>query len=199
MIFSRLKGFSEAKVRVEQYPTEPAIAAEVLWKAYMAGEIQEEAIADLGCGTGILGIGCLLLGSKRVFFVDIDPGALEICRSNLSWIKSEGYTIGQATLINCPVKEFNETVDLVIQNPPFGTKVKHADKEFLEKAMNLAPLIYSFHKSESKAFIRALSSEKGFQITEYFSFDFPIKQSMKHHTKRIQRIGVGCWKLEKIS
>ena len=78
MIFSRLKGFSEAKVRVEQYPTEPAIAAEVLWKAIMAGEIQEKTIADLGCGTGILGIGCLLLGSKRVFFVDIDPGALEI-------------------------------------------------------------------------------------------------------------------------
>ena len=39
-------------------------------------------VADLGCGSGILGIAALLLGAERVAAVDIDPVAERIAREN---------------------------------------------------------------------------------------------------------------------
>ena len=69
---SRLKGFIIAKVSSEQYITPSSIAAEVLWKAHLLGEVRDKTIVDLGCGSGILGIGALLLGAKKVIFVDND-------------------------------------------------------------------------------------------------------------------------------
>ena len=77
VVLSRLSVFQRPKVRVEQYPTDSEIAAEVLWSAFMKGDIDKMCIADLGCGTGILGIGALLLGAKKVYFLDIDQNALE--------------------------------------------------------------------------------------------------------------------------
>ena len=39
-------------------------------------------VLDLGCGSGILGIGALVLGCDSCFGVDIDPKAPEVVRSN---------------------------------------------------------------------------------------------------------------------
>jgi len=81
---SRLEGFHTGKVSAEQYTTPSSIAAEVLWKAYMEGYIEGKRVLDLGCGTGILGIGALLLGAERAYMADNSPEALSICKKNLS-------------------------------------------------------------------------------------------------------------------
>lgn len=39
-------------------------------------------VADIGCGSGILSIGAVLLGAKAVYGVDIDPLAVRAARSN---------------------------------------------------------------------------------------------------------------------
>ena len=39
-------------------------------------------VADIGCGSGILSIGAVLLGAKQVYSVDTDPLATKTCRSN---------------------------------------------------------------------------------------------------------------------
>lgn len=48
--------------------------------------LQDESLIDFGCGSGILGIGALLLGASKVFGIDNDPQALtataENCRKN---------------------------------------------------------------------------------------------------------------------
>ena len=77
VLLSRLEGFIGPKVRVEQYATDPEIAAEVLWQAFMKGDIGKVSV-DLGCGTGILGIGLLALGSKKVYFIDSDQKVIDI-------------------------------------------------------------------------------------------------------------------------
>src|SRR3989344_9379113 len=87
---SKLKVFESPKVRQEQYPTDSEIAASVLWNAYILGDLEGKVIADLGCGTGILGIGALLLGAKEVLFVDSDEKALERAKNSLSKLRSEG-------------------------------------------------------------------------------------------------------------
>ncbi|GAB4535037.1 MAG: 50S ribosomal protein L11 methyltransferase [Pleurocapsa sp.] len=43
---------------------------------------ENQAIADIGCGSGILSLGSVLLGAKQVHAVDIDPLATKTCRSN---------------------------------------------------------------------------------------------------------------------
>lgn len=197
---SRLKKVENADVRLEQYPTDSEIAAEITWFASLRREIEGKVIADLGCGTGILGLSTLILGAEKVFFVDIDERSLAVAKDNLKTIEERlGIDLEEkAVFIAYDVKNFKEKADLVIQNPPFGIQgKKHADKVFLEAAFNIAHIIYSFHKAESKSFIEALSKDSGFKITHYWEFDFPIKQSMKFHKKKIQRVRVGCWRLEK--
>ena len=197
---SRLEGFSEPKVRQEQYLMDSETGASALWNAHLLGDIQGKVIFDLGCGTGILGIGALLLGAQRVFFIDSDERALEKAKINLLLMKSEGYSIGQADFMNMDVSELgkNEEVhaDTVIQNPPFGTKMRHADRAFLEKAMEIAPVVYSFHKSESKGFLERFTAQKKAKITHIWVFKYPLKATYSFHRRKIHRIEVSCFRIE---
>ena len=43
---------------------------------------QDTAVLDLGCGSGILGIGALVLGARRCLGCDIDPKAPDVVRAN---------------------------------------------------------------------------------------------------------------------
>jgi putative methylase len=201
VILSRLKGFEKPKIELEQYSTESEIAAEILWNMIFRREIEGKVIADLGCGTGILGIGALLLGAKRVFLVDKDEEAIDIAKKNLTYIEEQfdEDMPERAEFVCKDIALFDEKVDIVVENPPFGIQGKrHSDKEFLEKAMQISSVIYSFHKSESKQFIAAVSRDNGFKINGYWEFDWPVKRAFSFHTKKIERIKVGCWRLEKI-
>ncbi len=199
---SKLKVFLAPNPKLEQYPTDSEVAATVLWDAYMQHDIENRTIVDLGCGTGILGIGALLLGAKKVYFVDIDESALNVLEENLSGLDIDKI---RYELIHIDITEFNPNnaddarIDVVIQNPPFGTKQEHADKLFLEKAFNIAPIIYSLHKTTSKRFIDAIAKDNGFEAKLINEFAFPIKATMRFHKKRIERIGVGCWRLVKFT
>ena len=190
---SKLDVFVSPDVRLEQHPTDSEIAADVIWHAYMQGEVEGRTIADLGCGTGILGIGALLLGAKQVFFVEKDAAALAVLGNNLNKVGAKkGFKI-----IDGDIASFDEEVDVVIQNPPFGTKDEHIDRFFLGKAFSLADIVYSFHKTATKEFVEKFAQESGFRIGERFDFQFPLKNTMAHHRKKIQRIDVSCFRLEK--
>jgi|TARA_Y100000031_G_C8231077_1_gene390931 putative methylase len=193
---SKLESFIEPKVRVEQYPTDAEIAAEVLWQVRMKGDFGKVSV-DLGCGTGVLGIGLMLLGEVRVYMVDSDEKTLEQAKRNLEKVQSEYEVPGEAVFVHQDVKDFEKRVDLVVENPPFGVKNKHADKIFLEKAFSVGKIVYSFHKTESKDFIEKLSSENGFKVTDVWDFEFPLKATMKFHSRRIKRINVSCFRIEK--
>lgn len=201
VILSRLEGFSEPKVRLEQYVMDSRIGADVLWRAYMRGDIERKVIVDLGCGTGILGIGAILLGAKRVFFVDIDEKALKIAKNNLKKAKSEDKIAGEAVFINKDVRDFvsgeDVKVDVVIENPPFGVKVRGSDRKFLKKALETADVVYHFGKEEGRGFIERFTGEIGGKVSDEWVFDYPIKAKYGFHRKRIHRFGVSCWRIEK--
>lgn len=197
IVLSKLKGFEKPKVRVEQYIMDSEIGAEVLWNALYRGDIKEKVMVDLGCGTGILGIGALLLGAKKVYLVDMDEKVINIAKKNLTIVKSECSVDGESIFLCQDIKNFNEKVDVVLQNPPFGTKQKHIDKVFLEKAIELSPVIYSFHKTSTKIFVESFAKDNNFEITACFEFRFPLKQTMNFHRREIHRVEVSCWRLEK--
>ena len=197
MSLSGLKGFLEPKVSQEQYVMDGEIGAFALWNAYLLGDIEGKAIVDLGCGTGILGIGALLLGAKSLLFVDSDENALEIAKANLLKVKSEFKGLGNADFRCLDISNVKLKSSIAIQNPPFGTKVMHNDIFFLEKALDTAPVVYSFHKSESKAFLERFSARNNAKITHIWDFKFPLKASFAFHRRQIHRINVSCFRFEK--
>lgn len=190
---SAIRGFKNAIVSLEQYPTDCNIAAEVVWDAYLKGFIEGKVIADLGCGQGILGIGCMLLGAAKVHFVDVDPEVLEAARKTVALVESEC----SSAFFEGDVSAFKIEVDTVIMNPPFGVQSEHSDREFLDVACRLSSVVFSFHKTSTAAFVEQYARNLGFDLSERYNFSFPLKSAMAHHRRNVQHIEVSCFRFEK--
>ena len=184
------------KVELEQYSTPAIIAADLLWNAYSLGDIENSEIIDLGCGTGILSIGSLLLGAKKVTGVDIDEESLAIARLN-----SENLNI---EFVCCDISDFNcfDGCDVVIQNPPFGTQKKSergADLKFIDKAKECSPrVIYSFHMASTEKFIIDYFEKSGFVVTHIFRYKFILPKIYDFHTKESKEVDVIVIRAENI-
>lgn len=182
---SKLEVFKEPKVKLEQYPTDSEVAADLLWNAYLLGDIEDRNIADMGCGTGILGVGALLLGAKHVTFIDKDEGALETTRKNL-----DTHGLKDHSILRSDIDDIDGRFDTVVQNPPFGIKQRNADRPFLIKAFSLADTIFSLHSAKSETFLEKISADEGFIITHRFRYKFPLKRTQRYHKKDLQRVDV---------
>ena len=196
VFLSKLKTYEKPSFKLEQYPTPSHIAADWVWDMALKSEVSGRIILDAGCGTGILGIGLLLMGAKKVYFLDKDQTAMNICIENHNKIKEE-YEIGEGEFIVGDISLFDENVDIVVQNPPFGTKEVHADKKFIEKAFLISSIVYSMHKYSTKEFIEAVSKDFNFRITHMWRYKFPIKAMFEFHEKPVKSIDVGLWRMEK--
>lgn len=201
IILSQLETFNSPKVRIEQYITDSQTASSALWNAYQLGEVKNKIIADFGAGTGIIGIGALLLGAKEVVFIESDNSSIEILKKNLLTIqkitKESKYELGKAIIQEKEVKNVNINADTVIMNPPFGTKQEHADKEFLKVAFKSANVVYSFHKTTTTQFVRSYSNDSGFTPTNQWEYDILLPKTQHFHTKKLARVKTTFWRLER--
>jgi len=197
ILLSKIKSFENPNVRLEQYQTSSEIAASALWIANLNNDIKGKNIIDLGCGTGIIGLGCLALGARHVYFVDVDGNALNIVKENVKYLQGELGKKFKYDIVNYDVKDFNKKGDVVFQNPPFGVKKSHTDKLFLMKAMFLSKKVYSFHKKESEKFLGTFSNDNGFSIKHLMQFSFPLKRTFRFHIKRVKYIDVCFYMLTK--
>ncbi len=186
---SKLEKVEKVKAYFEQYATDSEMAATILWDAYMNGNIEDKIVADFGCGNGIFGIGALLLGAKLVYFIDIDNDSLDVAIRNCSF--------ENVHFRNLDIDEFDEKVDVVIMNPPFGVQEEHADKRFLEKAMDISDVIYSIHKIESKNFIEKLSEDRDFKVEKVEEMKLILKKTMKFHKADKYPVKVGVWTIKR--
>ena len=135
-----IETFENPKEHLEQYQTSPQVAGEMFHYINQNYDLKDYKIADLGCGTGILGIAAALCGCENVFLFDIDEDALDIARQNV-----ENLNLGNnIQLINADVnalrewETLNKYFDIIITNPPFGIRSeKGADVEFLKTASKI--------------------------------------------------------------
>ena len=194
IILSKLAVFDEPQAKLEQYPTPSEIGADVLWQAYMIGDIENKSVVDLGCGSGILGLGAAMLGATPLLLLDRDEKALSLVHNNLSKLKSEGLLVDSKPIEirHGFIEDLKAQTDVVIMNPPFGTRTVHADRIFVEKAMECASVLYSFHKSETLPYLRLFFAQKGWLISREWQFKFPLKATMAHHRRKIHYIDVCC-------
>ncbi|KAJ1524197.1 hypothetical protein ONE63_010718 [Megalurothrips usitatus] len=179
--------FENPKVELEQYPTKPHIASHMLHTMQASyGDVQGKLIADLGCGCGVLSFGAAMLGAGTVVGYDVDPDALEIWSNNCAELEM---TACEAVLCDLtqgfPSNAFPKKFDTVIMNPPFGTKRKGIDMEFLQMALHLAKTaVYSLHKTSTRDHVLAKAEKWGAkgQVLAELRYDLPA--SYRFHKKQ---------------
>ena len=72
-----------------------------------------DVVLDVGCGSGILGLGALRLGAKKVFGVDSDPGTIECATKNLRAEIEQGR---MALLLGDAATGLRMAADIVVAN-----------------------------------------------------------------------------------
>ncbi|RQD87876.1 methyltransferase domain-containing protein [Methanosalsum natronophilum] len=185
----KVERFKSPNHNLEQYSTPAIVASSMLHFAYMRGDIKDSVIYDLGCGTGILSIGAKLLGAKEVIGFDLDEMALKEARVNANKMSVDIEFKLES------IKNIQGNCDTVIMNPPFGAQKKGADRPFLEKAIDLATVIYSIHNYGSYDFISQFIYPA--KITDYYTISFPIKRTFNFHTKDLEYIQAEIFRIVK--
>ena len=120
-------------------------------------------VIDYGCGSGILGIGALLLGANKVLGVDIDPQALLATQDNAqrNQLPAERFPVVYPD--KCP----RNPVDFMLANILAGPLV--------ELAPVLAPLVKSHGKLCLSGILASQADTMMAAYQDKFSFD-PLEQ-----------------------
>ncbi|XP_065849539.1 uncharacterized protein [Euphorbia lathyris] len=94
-------------------------------------------------------IGCCSSSFRcRVLGIDVDAESLEIASLNAEELELD------INFVQCDIRNLElrgQIVDTVIMNPPFGTRKKGADMDFLAVALQVAShAVYSLHKTSTR-------------------------------------------------
>jgi putative methylase len=222
IILDHLKPHPNPKFHLEQYTIEGKLASEILFFARQ--DICNNFVIDLGCGTGKLAIGAKLMGAKRVLGIDIDKETIEVAKFNvkqvLSIVGDEDRLNSYGSYNNEPIPFDNDNIifmqndinnvdkefidgyapdknvkNIVIQNPPFGSQKKHADRIFLDKALDIGDVIYTIHNTPTRDFVINYIENKGRKITNIFQANFRIPRIYKFHKKRYMETPVDIYRV----
>jgi putative methylase len=176
-----LESFERPMARLEQYQTPAPVAARLLHHAAMQGAIEDRRVCDLGCGTGILACGAALLGASAVTGVDIDPAAIAVARKN-----AEKFGVAVEFLVaDVRSPDFDRaslSCDTVVMNPPFGAQKAHADRPFIDLALEIAGEVYGIFNEGSTTFVAAYTEGRA-EIEEVIRCVFPMKRTFAHHRR----------------
>jgi len=185
----RLKILERPNLRLEQYPVSSEAASELLYMAGFEHDDLDGRIIDLGTGTGRLAIGAALMCAREVVGVDVDEQALALARENAG-------TVGvQVEWVQSEIEKVNGGFDAVIMNPPYGTRTSHADTRFLEKAFQLAPVVYSVHKSATREFLVQFVKRSGWEVDQVRSMRMEIPHLFEFHEKKRGRVEVDLYRI----
>ena len=221
MILEKVPNHPNPKVGLEQYSTPATIAADLVWNAYGLGDIDGMNILDLGCGTGIFAIASSLMGASQSLGVDIDEESIALAKITQNSISEEhDIDIANTNFIVGDINSFNSINDLLnstdnndinnnlislnkfdtlIQNPPFGSQEKgsrHADRKFMEFAVESAEVIYSFHMKNTEEFVIDYYRDLGAEVTHKLVYKFPIPKIYDFHREESRDVKVVVLRVE---
>ncbi|MCJ7429085.1 MAG: methyltransferase [Candidatus Nanohaloarchaeota archaeon QJJ-5] len=183
MVLSELETFDTPDPELEQYPTPPTVAADMVNR--LALDCDGDSVIDLGTGTGILAIGAALQGFSVTGY-DIDASALSRATDNADHVK-EQYPSIDVSFEHSPIDAITATADAVIMNPPFGIQQTDANTAFLSTAFETAPLVYALlHQSrsspaETRKFIKEYALQHSFEARIVADYELDLPRSMAFH------------------
>ncbi len=181
----------EPKIALEQYTIPADLAAEILFIAcYVYHDIENRCVVDLGTGTGRLALGASMLGADYVVGVDLDRASLGVA-SRFS--KLLGL---QTDLVLGDIETLRGPIDTVLMNPPFGTKQRHADVQFLKVALRLGTAVYTIHKSSTREFLAGWLRHFKVKVECLMSAKMEIPHQFSFHRKKRIEVEVDVFRIE---
>ena len=93
----------------------------------------------------------------------------------------------------------DNSVDTVVMNPPFGTRVRGADMGFLRAGLTIARnAVYSLHKTSTRSHIEkhALLTLRAKSATVLAELRYELPKVYKHHRMDSVEIEVDLWMFE---
>ena len=174
-ILSKVSDFEDPRIKLEQYITPPALAADLVYTAYMQGDIEGKRVVDLGTGTGILGIGAAKIGGE-VTAVEKDKVALKSARENAEELNAE------IEFIEKDIENFNEKTNTVIMNPPFSVHLE-IELSFWVKAIELGDAVYGISPRGARDSIKSLVRSSNHKLEGLQEYDIVLPASYGFHTE----------------
>ncbi|WP_128478239.1 METTL5 family protein [Halorussus pelagicus] len=219
---SRVEGFSDPRLDLEQYPTPADLAAHLVHLAGVQGDLAGRTVLDLGTGTGMLALGAAYRGPARVLALDRDPAALAQARENerrvadadvpasatdsasataVEWLLGDATRAPLCAAGASPDAPADALADrssvTVLMNPPFGAQSgnEHADRAFLATASDIAAVSYSIHNAGSKEFVEAFADDEGGEVTHAFRADLALSRQFGHQTSETESIDAEVFRI----
>lgn len=172
-------GFRIPKIELEQYQTPALVASNLLYWAYMNGDIENKSILDLCSGTGILAIGAALLGGE-VTAIEIDKDCQETAEENQLKTKTP-YNLLIGDVLDY---KFDGVFDTALANPPFGIQQKkYKDLDFVLKAVEVANVCYVIldGSPDNQAQIPSILKERGLALIDSYIDTFVLSSTYPWH------------------
>lgn len=189
---SKLNGFNSPKIELEQYTTPGDLAARWILMTSQLGDLEQGSrVLDLGCGTGVLGLGALIFGASSATMVDVDVDAIDIMLENAKSLGLEDKVVPMCKKIR---DVGNVDADLVLCNPPWGKQKQGADSNFIESIKSLCLPTYILHSSSAKH-LEAEFLRSSWHVQKLLSSPFDLGAIYPHHTKRRMSTDATLWRL----
>ena len=120
--------------------------------------------------------------------------------------------------VTADIDAITDKFDTVLQNPPFGVQKRHADRRFLEKALELGNAVYSLHnhpvfdkqlmsrlkansgqlvQAEASAFIQRFVEKRSGHVEAVYALPLTISRIFDFHTKAKQEIVIDLYVIRK--
>lgn len=189
ILLGRLETLENPQLGLEQYPVSPEAASELLYMAGFEHNDLEGNVIDLGTGTGRLAIGAALMGARETLGLDVDKRSVGIAARNGKKTQVEvDWVVGDLSAITGGFRT-------VLMNPPYGTRSPHEDTRFLSRAFELAPILYSIHKSSTRRFLFQFVKERGRKVDAVRSMSMQIPHLFDFHRKKLKAVSVDLYRI----
>ncbi len=148
----------------------------------------------------MLSIACVLMGAAHVLSVDVDKDALEVLESNKRAVFEDEEDLHSKLEVICENVvdlKLDRQFDVVVMNPPFGTRVKGADMAFLKSAASLGNVVYSMHKTSTRKHVDKAGKSLNLEGKPIAQLRYNLDNTYEHHKKKSVDIEVDLWRFQR--
>src|SRR5207247_3084371 len=94
------------------------------------------------------------------------------------------------------VRTVHEASDTVLMTPPVCAPNRHADRPFIDAAMDLGKVVYMFLNAPSEPFVERRIETTGSRITDRLEYRFPIPHLFSFHRQDVRTQEVLLYRVE---